>query len=130
MSKLSELPKISIIIPSFNQNEFIEETILSIINQNYPNIEIIVIDGGSNDKTLDIISKYKENFDFLISEKDNGQSHAINKGFNKSTGEIVTWLCSDDTYLPNCLKTVGEYFNKNPDVDFLYGNVISIDESD
>lgn len=126
---MSKLPKISIIIPSYNQSEFIEETFLSVLDQNYPNLEMIVIDGGSTDNTIDIILKYKDNFKFWVSEKDNGQSHAINKGFNKSTGDIVTWLCSDDTYLPNCLKTVAEYFNKNQDVDFLYGNVISIDEN-
>ena len=80
---MSVLPKISVVIPSFNQCEFIEETFLSVISQNYPNIEIIVIDGGSTDKSIDIILKYKDNFKFWISEKDNGQSHAINKGFEK-----------------------------------------------
>lgn len=129
MGNMSVLPKISVVIPSFNQCEFIEETFLSVISQNYPNIEIIVIDGGSTDKSIDIILKYKDNFKFWISEKDNGQSHAINKGFEKSTGDIVTWLCSDDTYLPNSLNIVADYFIKNPDLDFLYGNVISIDEN-
>ena len=128
INKMFSLPKISIIIPSFNQVKYIEETFLSIINQNYDNLEIIVIDGGSTDGSVNIIKKYEEHLHYWVSEKDHGQSNAINKGFSRASGEIVTWLCSDDTYLPNCLRIVGEFFNKNPKVDFLYGNVISINE--
>lgn len=129
MIKPSNLPKISIIIPSYNQVDYIEETILSVINQDYPYLQIIVIDGGSTDGTIDILKKYENFFDFWISEKDNGQSNAINKGFKKADGDIVTWLCSDDTYLNDSLKTVGDFFMKNSKIDFLYGNVISIDEN-
>jgi glycosyltransferase involved in cell wall biosynthesis len=93
-------PKISIIIPTFNQGNFIEETILSIIDQDFKNFEIIIIDGGSNDGTLDIVKKYESAISFWISEPDTGQSNAINKGLKKVTGEIVTWLNSDDYYEP------------------------------
>jgi glycosyltransferase involved in cell wall biosynthesis len=89
-------PKITIVTPSFNQGEFLEETIQSVLNQGYPNLEYIIIDGGSTDKSVDIISKYSKELSYWVSEKDNGQSEAINKGFRKATGEIVTWLNSDD----------------------------------
>ena len=122
-------PKISVVMPSYNQEQFIEESILSVINQNYPNLEFIIIDGGSTDKTLEIIRKYKDKIDFWVSEKDRGQTHAINKGFKKATGEIITWLCSDDTYNPDTLKFVGDFFYNNPKTDFLYGDVNAIDEN-
>ena len=82
-------PKITIITPSFNQGEFIERTILSILNQDYPNLEYIICDGGSSDKTVDIIKKYEQNITWWCSEKDRGQTHAINKGMRRATGEIV-----------------------------------------
>lgn len=93
---MSVLPKITIITPTFNQGKFIEKSILSVLNQNYPNLEYIIIDGGSSDDTLDIIKKYENRITFWISEKDNGQSHAINKGLQKSSGDIINWLNSDD----------------------------------
>ena len=123
------LPKISIITPSFNQAEFLEETILSIINQNYPNLEIIIIDGGSTDNSIQIIKKYEEFIDFWVSEKDNGQTHAINKGFKKATGDIITWLCSDDTYLSEALHTVGKFFTDNPKAEFVFGNTKAVNEN-
>lgn len=108
------LPKISIITPSLNQAEFLEQTILSVINQNYPNLEYIIIDGGSTDGSVDIIKKYEKHLTYWISEKDNGQSHAINKGLAKATGEIINWLNSDDYYTTNALAEVVEVFtNKN-----------------
>ncbi len=91
-----QLPKISIITPSYNQGKFIEETILSVINQQYSNLEFIIIDGGSTDNTVDIIEKYSTQITYWVSEKDEGQSDAINKGFLKATGEIINWLNSDD----------------------------------
>ncbi len=118
---LSSYPKISIITPSFNQGQFIEETILSVFNQNYPNLEYIIIDGGSTDNTVDIIKKYNDKITYWVSEKDNGQSHAINKGFKKATGDIVTWLNSDDMLYLNALLTVAKTFNENPSIDFIYG---------
>ena len=106
-------PKISIITPSFNQGEFIEETILSVLNQNYPNLEYIIIDGGSTDNTIEIIRKYESKITFWISEKDSGQTEAINKGFARVTGEIVNWLNSDDLLVENALDTIANHFIKN-----------------
>ncbi len=103
-------PKITIITPSYNQGEFIEETILSIINQNYPNLEYIIIDGGSTDNTVDIIKQYEAHIAYWVSEPDEGQSHAINKGLERATGDIINWLNSDDYYYPDALKRVAEHF--------------------
>ncbi len=96
-------PRISIVTPSFNQGQFIEETIRSILLQNYPNLEYIIIDGKSTDNSVDIIRKYEPWITYWISEPDNGQSQAINKGFNKCTGELVNWICSDDMLCKNSL---------------------------
>lgn len=110
------LPKISIITPSFNQGQFIEETIRSVLLQGYPNLEYIIIDGGSTDQTLEIIQKYNDFITYWVSEKDKGQSDAINKGLKKATGEVFNWLNSDDYYLPNALITVAEAF-KNTEMN-------------
>ncbi len=104
-------PKISIITPSYNQGSFIEETILSVFNQGYPNIEHIVIDGGSTDSTIDVLNQYKHQLAYVVSEADRGQSHAINKGFAIATGEIVTWLNSDDRLAPGALAAVALAFS-------------------
>lgn len=103
-------PRISIITPSFNQGHFIEETILSVLNQNYPNLEYIIIDGGSTDNTIDTIKKYERQLTYWVSEKDNGQSHAINKGMLMVTGDIVNWLNSDDYYSPDIFKHIANKF--------------------
>src|SRR5690606_31772171 len=92
----TDWPKISIVTPSYNQGQFIEETILSILNQNYPNLEYIIIDGGSTDNTVEIIKKYEDRITYWVSEKDNGQADAINKGLEQCTGEIFNWINSDD----------------------------------
>ena len=116
--------KISIITPSFNQGQYIEECILSVINQNYPNVEHIIIDGGSTDNTVDIIKKYEQRITYWISEKDSGQSEAINKGLNQATGDIVTWLNSDDLYLPESLNKVENLFRENKDVKLIHGSSV------
>ncbi len=103
-------PKISVVTPSYNQGQYIEETILSVINQNYPNLEYIIIDGGSTDNTVDVIKKYEQHITYWISEPDWGQSHAINKGLAKCTGEVFGWINSDDYYCKNALLTVGTHF--------------------
>ncbi|MFW5872627.1 MAG: glycosyltransferase family 2 protein [bacterium] len=108
-------PKISIITPSYNQGEFLEETIRSVLLQNYPNREYIIMDGGSTDNTVDIIKKYEQQITFWVSEKDNGQSHAINKGFERSTGEMGMWLCSDDILCENALNNFVEHHFKGAD---------------
>lgn len=110
MPNSSSYPKISIVTPSFNQGQYIEETILSVLNQNYPNLEYIIIDGGSTDNSIDIIKKYEKQLAYWISEKDSGQSEAINKGILKTTGEIFNWLNSDDFLAPRTLFLVAEHF--------------------
>ena len=106
-------PKISIVTPSYNQGQYIEETILSIINQNYPNLEYIIIDGGSTDNTVEIIKKYEQYITYWVSEPDRGQSHAINKGIAKCTGEVFSWINSDDYYCEDALATVGANFSED-----------------
>ncbi len=106
-------PKISIITPSYNQGQYIEQTIRSVLLQNYPNLEYIVIDGGSTDNTVEILKKYDKFITYWVSEKDNGQSDAINKGIAQATGQIFNWLNSDDYYAANALKTIGELFAKH-----------------
>jgi glycosyltransferase involved in cell wall biosynthesis len=112
-SKHAVWPKISIITPSFNQGNFIEETIRSILLQNYPNLEYIIIDGGSTDNTVEIIKKYAPWITYWVSEKDKGQSDAINKGIKLCTGDIFNWINSDDFLEPNALKAIGEAFITN-----------------
>ncbi len=123
-----KIPKISIITPSFNQGQFLEETLLSVINQKYPNIEYIVIDGGSKDNSVDIIKKYEKHLSYWVTEKDNGQSEAINKGFKKATGDIVCWINSDDILMPGALKKVATYFEKHSGVDLVNGYTLVMDE--
>ncbi len=120
-------PLVSIITPSYNQGRFIEETILSVLTQDYPNIEYIVMDGGSTDNTLDILKKYEGRLTW-ISEPDRGQSHAINKGFQMAKGEILAWLNSDDTYLPGAISKVVQHFQTNPESMMVYGEGYLIDE--
>ncbi len=121
--------KISIITPSFNQGNYLEKTIQSILNQNYPHLEYMVIDGGSTDNSIGIIKKYEKDLTYWVSEKDNGQSEAINKGLKKAQGEVVAWLNSDDLYLPETFKIVAKKFSDNPDVDIIYGDVINFYDS-
>ena len=117
------LPKISIITPSFNQGQFIEETIRSVLLQGYPNLEYIIIDGGSTDETHEIIKKYSDFITYWVSEPDEGQSHAINKGLKQATGEVFNWLNSDDFYLPNALLCVGQHFAEHQDTYILGGQL-------
>jgi len=105
------MKKISIITPSFNQGNFLEQTIDAVLSQNYPNLEYMVIDGGSIDNSVEIIKKYEKHLTYWVSEKDKGQSDAINKGLKRATGEIVNWINSDDWYNPNTLQKVAEYFD-------------------
>lgn len=114
-------PKISIVTPSFNQEKYIEDTILSVLDQNYPNLEYVIIDGGSTDGSVEIIKKYEKRLAFWVSEPDNGHGHALNKGFAKTTGEIMAWINSDDKYYPYTFKTVAEIFTKFSDVNWIQG---------
>ncbi len=128
--KSDKYPKVSIVTPSYNQGQYLEETIKSVLEQDYPNLEYIIIDGGSEDNSVEIIKRYAEKYPFIqwVSEKDRGQSHAINKGFKKSTGDIVAWLNSDDVYEKNAIKNQISLLNQNPDVMLVYGDAIIEDE--
>lgn len=119
-------PKISIITPSLNQAAFIEQTIQSVLNQNYPNLEYIVMDGASTDGTLKILNKYKNRITF-ISQKDKGQSDAINRGLNLATGDILGYLNSDDFLEKNCLYAVGNFFLNNPKCRWVSGKCNIVD---
>ena len=118
-SKKSNFPKISIVTPSFNQGQFIENTILSVLEQNYPDLEYIIIDGGSTDNSVEIIRKYEKYLSYWVSEKDHGQYHAINKGLEKSQGEIMAWLNSDDMYCKWAFEVVADIFSQNPGIEWL-----------
>ncbi len=120
----SALPKISVIVPSFNQGQYIEATLQSILSQNYPALELLVIDGGSTDNTKTVIEKYSSKISYFISEKDNGQSEAINKGLKRATGDIITWLCSDDLYQPNCLFSFAKQYLLQPAAGLFHGKSI------
>ncbi|ANE55597.1 glycosyltransferase family 2 protein [Methylomonas sp. DH-1] len=124
-----QLPKISVIIPTFNQGNFIEKTIESVISQDYPNFELIIIDGGSTDNTVDIIRKYEQYLTYWVSEPDRGQSHAINKGMAKATGDVLTWLNSDDWYLPGTLCKFSDLFRNNPGAVMVVGSGRIIDSA-
>ncbi|GAB4489497.1 MAG: hypothetical protein OHK006_21280 [Thermodesulfovibrionales bacterium] len=121
------LPLVTIITPSFNQGRFIRDTIESVLTQDYPHIEYIIIDGGSTDETALIVKEYEGRLTW-ISELDNGQSDAINKGFRMARGEIVAWLNSDDTYCPGAVSTAAAYLAAHPDVGMVYGEGYEIDE--
>ena len=122
-------PKISIVTPSFNQGEYLEETILSVINQQYPNLEYIIIDGGSTDNSIEIIRKYAQHLSYWVSEPDNGMYAAIQKGFEKSTGEIMGWINSDDLLMRQSLFTLADIFSNNAEIDWVQGYPCVADES-
>jgi glycosyltransferase involved in cell wall biosynthesis len=123
-------PKISIITASFNQGQFLERTILSVLNQNYPNFELIIIDGGSTDNTIEVIDKYKKFISYWVSEKDSGQSNAINKGLKIATGDLLCFQNSDDLFCENSFKSIAKFYQLNPNFDGYYGDLLFIDAQD
>lgn len=122
------LPRISIITPSYNQARFLEETICSVLDQGYPNLEYIVIDGGSNDGSTAIIERYSHHLSYWVSEPDRGQSHALNKGIARVTGDILGWQNSDDVYLPGSFARAAQWFGTHRCCDVLYGDIMVLDE--
>ena len=120
---------VSIITPSFNQAVYLEQTILSVLEQDYPRIEYLVVDGRSTDNSVDIIRKYESKLAWWVSEKDKGQADAINKGFARATGEVIAWLNSDDYYLAGTISAVVKIFEEHPEVVLAYGNMLSVDEN-
>lgn len=126
---MPELPLVSIVTPSFNQAKYLEETILSVLEQDYPNLEYMIIDGGSTDGSVDIIRKYADRLAYWVSEPDSGQAEAINKGWSRCRGEIFAYLNSDDYYLPGAISTIVEAFRSNPAVAIVYGQAQWVSES-
>jgi glycosyltransferase involved in cell wall biosynthesis len=130
---MTSIPSISIVTPSFNQGAFLTEALLSVKEQKYGELEHLVIDGGSDDDTIKILCRYSDEASWKhlrwTSEPDHGQSHALNKGFAKASGDIIGWLNSDDRYRPGCLNCVSRIFHDRPDIDVVYGDYTWIDEN-
>jgi glycosyltransferase involved in cell wall biosynthesis len=124
---MSDLPLVSIITPSFNQARFLEQTILSVLGQDYPQIEYIIVDGGSTDGSLEIIRRYTPRLAWWVSEPDRGQTDAINKGFSHARGEFLAWLNSDDTYQPGAISQAVSYLQGHPEAGMVYGDANLID---
>ena len=131
---MNQLPLVSIVTPSYNQKKFLEDAMLSVIKQSYPNIEYFIVDGDSRDGSVEIIRdysiRYSDRIRWWISEKDHGQAEAINKGFSQSTGEIIAWLNSDDLYLKDTIEKVVGFFNNHSEIGLLFSDVVSINSDD
>ncbi len=125
----SPWPRVSVVTPSYNQAQFIEETIRSALLQGYPNLEYIIVDGGSTDGSVEIIRRYADHLAWWVSEPDSGQSEAINKGFARATGDILAWLNSDDVYLPGAMAASVAHLTAHPEVNLVYGDAQIIDET-
>ncbi len=125
---MKKILAITIITPSYNHAEFIRQTIDSVLSQNYPKLQYLVIDGGSTDDTVKILKNYGDKIEW-VSEKDHGQAEAINKGLLKAKGDIVAWLNSDDFYEPGTLQKVADYFTAHPEIDFIYGDMNFVDRN-
>lgn len=127
---MPDFPRVTIVTPSYNQAQFLERTIQSVLDQNYPNLEYIIIDGGSTDGSVDIIRKYESHLAGWVSEMDQGQAEAINKGLRRAHGEIVAWLNSDDLHTPAAISTMVKAFSETPQMGLIFGDVLSIDQNE
>jgi len=123
-------PRISVVMPSYNQGLFIRRSILSILNQDYANLELIIVDGGSTDETLDILQEFDPYIDYWTSRPDRGQSDALNKGFARATGDIFAWQNADDLYCPGAFSAVKEAFHRNPSAGIVFGDWVLVNEAD
>ena len=123
-------PTITVVTPSYQQGRFLERTIYSVVSQQYSGLEYVVQDGGSSDETLEVLRRFGPLLTRWVSEADNGQADAINRGFNKTTGDVMAWINSDDLLLPGSLAYVARFFADRPDVDVVYGHRLMIDEND
>lgn len=119
---------VSIVTPSYNQGKFLAETMRSVLDQDYPHIEYLVIDGGSTDNTVEVIKSFEKRLAYWVSEKDRGQTDAINKGFNRAKGQILAYINSDDTYNPGAVSAAVKYLNEHPEVGVVYSDLNFIDE--
>lgn len=122
-------PLVTIVTPSYNQSRYLEQTIRSVLDQDYPSLEYFIIDGGSADFSVEIIRRYEKQLSGWLSEKDRGQADAINKGFQRASGEFIAWLNSDDIYQPGAIRKAIETFQNHPEAGLVYGDVLSIDEN-
>ncbi|MBN1267868.1 MAG: glycosyltransferase [Anaerolineales bacterium] len=122
-------PLVSIVIPSYNQGAFLEQAVLSVLEQTYAHIELLVIDGASSDESISILKRYSDRITYWVSEPDRGQTDAINKGFHRAQGEYLWWLNSDDELLLDSITSTVQYLKSNPDVDLVYGDLIWMDEA-
>ena len=126
---MPDQPLVSIITPSYNQAAFLEQTLCSVLDQDYPNLEYLVVDGGSDDGSVEIIKRYELRLAWWVSEKDRGQVEAINKGLAHAKGEYVAWLNSDDFYLPGAVLSAVEALQARPDAALVHGDVLAVDAS-
>jgi glycosyltransferase involved in cell wall biosynthesis len=124
---MNALPKISIVTCSYQQGRFIDSTLRSVLEQNYPNLEYIVVDGGSADGSVQAIQRHAAQLAYWVSEPDKGQTDALSKGFQRCTGDVLGWLCSDDLLMPGSLERVGRFFAEHPQADWVFGDALWID---